>query len=108
MLTSYKAGSQKEMVLMTPFAQTLSDADIQNLAAHYASLSCNAAPNGKAAGDAAAGKLLAKNCTTCHGETGTGSNPVWPKLAAQKPGYLVGALKAYTAGLRKEPMMVAV
>ncbi|MGZ5617205.1 MAG: c-type cytochrome, partial [Usitatibacter sp.] len=32
----------------------------------------------------------------------------WPKLAAQKAGYLVNALKAFRAGLRKDPMMAGV
>jgi cytochrome c553 len=86
-------------------AQGLSGADIQNLAAYFASLSCNATPSQKPAGDTAAGKVLARNCAACHGETGAGANPAWPKLAAQKPGYLVNALKAFRAGLRKDPMM---
>ncbi len=106
-LAAYKSGDQKD-VAMTPLAQALSGADIQNLAAYYAALSCKSAPSGTAAGDAGAGKALAKNCAACHGETGGGSNPAWPKLAAQKPGYLVNALKAFKAGLRKDPMMAGV
>ena len=68
-------------------------------------MGCKPEPGGAAAGDVAAGKALAKNCSACHGETGIGSNPAWPKLAAQKPGYLVNVLKAFKAGLRKDPMM---
>lgn len=103
-LTAYKSGTQKD-VAMTPLAQSLGGADIQNLAAYYASLSCNTTSSEKPVGDTAAGKVLAKNCAACHGETGAGANPAWPKLAAQKPGYLVNALKAFRAGLRKDPMM---
>jgi cytochrome c553 len=103
-LTAFKSGTQKD-VAMTPLAQSLGEADIQNLAVYFASLSCNAAPSQKPAGNAADGKELAKNCAACHGETGAGANPAWPKLAAQKPGYLVNALKAFRAGLRKDPMM---
>ncbi len=106
-LAAYKSGDQKD-VAMTPLAQALGDAEIQNLAAYYAGLGCKSAPGKSAAGDAAAGKALAKNCAACHGETGGGSNPAWPKLAAQKPGYLVNALKAFKAGLRKDPMMAGV
>lgn len=106
-LAAYKSGDQKD-VAMTPLAQALSSADIQNLAVYYAGLSCKAAANGKAAGDAAAGKLLVKNCSACHGETGVGGNTAWPKLAAQKPAYLANALKAFRAGLRKDPMMAGV
>ena len=103
-LGAYKSGDQKD-VAMTPLAQALSDADIQNLAAHYASLSCAAPAGMAAAGDAAAGKDLAKNCAACHGATGIASNPAWPSLAGQRAGYLTNVLKAFRAGLRKDPMM---
>jgi cytochrome c553 len=106
-LGAYKSGAQKD-VAMTPIAEPLSDGDIQNLAAYYAGLSCKAAPGAKPAGDAVAGKALAKNCASCHGETGIASNPAWPSLAGQKPGYLMNALKAFRAGLRKDPMMAGV
>jgi cytochrome c553 len=106
-LAAYKSGDQKD-VAMTPLAKGLGNADIQNLATYYAGLSCKAAPNGTPPGDAAAGKDLAKNCAGCHGDAGIGSNPAWPKLAAQKPGYLTNVLKAFRAGLRKDPMMAGV
>ena len=106
-LGAYKSGAQKD-VAMTPIAQPLSDADVQNLAAYYASLTCKTAASETRVGDAAAGKALAKNCAACHGETGIASNPAWPKLAGQKAGYLVNALKAFKAGLRKDPMMAGV
>lgn len=106
-LAAYKSGDQKD-VAMTPLAQALSDADIPNLAAYYGSLSCAAAPSGVAFGDAAVGKTLAKNCASCHGETGIASNPAWPNVAGQKAGYLVNVLKAFRAGLRKDPMMAGV
>ena len=106
-LGAYKSGAQKD-VAMTPIAQPLSDADVQNLASYYGSLSCKAEPSATRVGDIAAGKALAKNCTACHGETGVASNPAWPKLAGQKAGYLVNVLKAFRAGLRKDPMMAGV
>jgi len=106
-LSAYKSGDQKD-VAMTPLAQALSDADIQNLATYYAGLNCKGAAGEKPAGDAAAGKILAKNCAACHGETGIGSNPAWPNIAGQQPGYLVNVLKAFKAGLRKDPMMASV
>ncbi|TSA10723.1 MAG: hypothetical protein D4R74_14260 [Betaproteobacteria bacterium] len=106
-LSAYKSGDQTDPI-MTPLAKELSATDIQNLAAFYARLSCKSADGSKSGGDAAAGKALAKNCAACHGETGSGGNPAWPKLAAQKPGYLVNVLKAFRAGLRKDPMMAGV
>lgn len=107
-LAAYKSGDQKD-VAMTPLAQALSDADIQNLAIYYAGLSCNGTPSKPQAGDVAAGQALAnKNCAACHGKTGIGSNPAWPKLAGQKTGYLVNVLKTFRGGLRKDPMMAGV
>jgi cytochrome c553 len=105
-LGAYKSGAQSD-VMMSPVAQSLSDADVQNLAAYYAGLSCQAPPRAPGAG-AAAGKLLAKNCAACHGETGMGANPAWPDIAGQKATYLVNTLKAFRAGLRKDPMMAGV
>jgi len=106
-LAAYKSGDQKD-VAMTPLAKGLGNADIQNLATYYSSLSCKGEPTAKAPGDVEAGKGLAKNCAGCHGEGGTGGNPAWPKLAGQKPNYLVNAMKAFRAGLRKDPMMAGV
>jgi cytochrome c553 len=106
-LAAYKSGDQKD-VAMTPLAKGLSNADIQNLAIYFGGLSCNGAATEKPAADAEAGKTLAKNCASCHGDGGIGGNPAWPKLAGQKPGYLVNVLKAFKAGLRKDPMMAGV
>jgi len=106
-LAAYKSGAQTD-VMMSPMAKTLSDAEIQDLAAYYAGLSCKAPPGAPAAGDAAAGKLLAKNCAGCHGETGVTRNAAWPHIAGQKSVYLANTLKAFRAGLRKDPMMAGV
>lgn len=105
-LGAYKTGAQRD-VIMTPIAKDLSDADVESLAAHYAKLKCGPATQA-ATGDAAAGRSLAKNCEGCHGATGISGNRAWPSLAAQKPGYIVNALKAFRAGLRKDPMMAPV
>lgn len=105
-LGAYKSGAQTD-VMMSPVAQSLSDADVQNLATYYAGLSCRAPAHAAGAG-AAAGKLLAKNCEACHGETGIGMNPAWPHIAGQKSTYLANTLKAFRAGLRKDPMMAGV
>lgn len=107
-LGAYKSGDQKD-VMMSPVAQTLTDADIQNLAAYYAGLSCEGAPRDSRVGDTAAGKALAdKNCAGCHGQTGITANPAWPIIAGQQPVYLVNTLKAFRAGLRKDPAMAGV
>src|SRR3990172_13174976 len=59
-LAAYKSGDQTDAA-MTPLAQALSDADIQDLAAYYAGLSCKATSGGKVFCDADPSKLLANN-----------------------------------------------
>ena len=83
-LTAYKSGDQED-VAMTPLAKELEDADIQNLAAYYASSSCKSPAQVKPVGDAAIGKTLAKNCSGCHGETGIAGNPAWPSRRRRSP-----------------------
>jgi predicted CXXCH cytochrome family protein len=106
-LGAYKSGAQTD-IMMSPIAQKLTDAEIQNLATYYTGLECDAGLLKARVGDAVAGRELAKNCAACHGETGTADNPAWPNLAGQRAGYLVNVLKAFRAGLRKDPMMAGV
>jgi cytochrome c553 len=101
---AYKTGEQHDQA-MTPLARKLSDQDIQDVSAYYASLACGKAPAGKWRGDAAAGESLARNCARCHGATGIPTIRSWPLIAGQAPGYLASVLKAFRAGLRKDPMM---
>lgn len=104
-LGAYKSGDQTD-VMMSPIAKTLTDTDVQNLAAYYASLSCKAATRETGKRDNPAGKVLAaRNCAACHGKMGIGSNPAWPNIAGQRAGYLVNVLKAFRGGLRKDPTM---
>ncbi len=100
-LAAFKSGAQKDPMMST-MAQALGSADIQNLATYYGAASCAAPAKGRVTEE---GKALAKNCAACHGEKGEGVNPAWPRLAGQKPGYLADALKAFRAGLRKDPTM---
>ncbi len=107
-LAAYKSGAQPDVV-MTPIAKELSDAEVQGLAAFYAGLACAPGERITDVSAAAAGQSLhRKNCASCHGEAGTSGNPAWPSLAGQKRGYVVNALKAFRAGLRKDPMMAGV
>lgn len=107
MLAGYKSGAQQD-VMMSPLAEALSDVDIANLASYYGSLRCRTASARANSGSAAAGRVLSKNCAACHGDTGLTGNAAWPHLAGQKLTYLVNALKAFRAGLRKDPMMAGV
>lgn len=106
--SAYKTGDQQD-VMMTPLAKALSDEDIRDLAVYYAGLDCtDRVAAARSRGNVAAGKALAANCASCHGETGIGQNAAWPNFAGQKADYLVNVLKAFRGGLRKDPMMAGV
>jgi cytochrome c553 len=66
----------------------------------------------RAAGDPDAGKQKNAMCAGCHGLAGfrTAYPEVYsvPKLGGQSEAYLVSALKAYKAGERSHPSMVAI
>ena len=55
--------------------------------------------------DAEAGKQKAKMCASCHGEDGNSSNPVYPSLAGQVPGYIAAQLSLFKSGQRKNDIM---
>ena len=58
-----------------------------------------------AAGDPEAGKAKSAICAGCHGTDGNSTNPEWPKLAGQHPGYLAKQLRDYKAGKRNNATM---
>lgn len=48
-------------------------------------------------------------CSACHGPQGNSSNPEWPNIAGQHPGYLDKQLHEYKQGTtRKAPTMAAI
>lgn len=62
----------------------------------------------QAARDKAASAQLAATvatCAACHGAKGVASDPQYPDLAGQKPGYLVKALHDFQSGARKSDLM---
>lgn len=103
-LQAYKAGTRRDP-LMAAAAKGLSEADVSELAAFYASLSCKSAGSSAVAPVASAGKAKAAACAACHGAEGASGNPAWPSLAGLQEAYLVSALKAYRTGARQDPMM---
>ncbi|MDE3078430.1 MAG: c-type cytochrome [Paracoccaceae bacterium] len=44
-------------------------------------------------------------CAACHGEKGVSTDPRYPDLAGQKPGYLVKALHDFQSGARTSDLM---
>lgn len=50
--------------------------------------------------------IVAHSCVRCHGHDGLGrGNPLVPRLAGQRPAYLLGALRAYAANRRHSGIM---
>jgi cytochrome c553 len=96
-LNAYKQGDRKHPT-MRSIADSLSDQDMADVAAHYAEDGGpHAAPKAPAEIAGKAGDLVKKGaCISCHGE---GFNkpidPAYPKIAGQHADYLFVALKSY-------------
>lgn len=56
-------------------------------------------------GSVQAGSNKARACQVCHGKGGRSTNPTYPRLAGQHAKYIVKQLKAFKAGIRKDPIM---
>ena len=59
------------------------------------------------AADINAGKQLSGRCSSCHGQTGVSSNPLYPNLAGQKAPYLLKQMRDFQQGKRIDPTMQA-
>jgi cytochrome c553 len=105
-LSSFKSGARANPV-MQGMAAGLSEADIENLAAYFASLPNTYVNTGvKVAPEVSAKYAM---CSGCHGAKGEGRGG-FPRLANQNPDYLVNQLHAFKKGTRKGgpmPAMVA-
>lgn len=98
-LHEYKKGERKHPT-MRGIADALSEQDIADVAAYYASSGVVAgaeAPGKAADGSAKAVELVAKGgCAGCHGDSFSKPiDPTYPKIAGQHSDYLYVALKAY-------------
>lgn len=102
-MNAYKGGQRKDD-MMKSVATSTSDADVKNMALHYA-LQKPAAAKTPATGDAAAGKAASAACASCHGELGVSRTPATPSLAGQEAQYFVAAMRAYKDGTRADETM---
>jgi cytochrome c553 len=101
-LVFFRKGVRKNE-LMSPIAESLSDEDIRNLGAFYASLPApdtplppDAAPEDTSLG----GKVAAAiHCTNCHGDHYEGVDNIG-RLAGQREDYLYKALRDFKSGAR--------
>lgn len=109
----YQAGGRPDKA-MGEAVKFLADDALVKVAAYYASLEPAApvAVDAKAAARSAkrvdpvqAGKAVAGNCGSCHGEAGVSSMAGMPSLVALDPKHLYDATLAYKNGQRKHDMM---
>jgi len=114
-LTAYKEGHRSHPS-MDDIARTLSQKDMEDVAAYYSSRTppaggreLLAALSEGESGNAALGKeKAAQVCAACHGADGAKpSAPDQPILAGQYEDYLVKALTDYKTGKRSNPIMKA-
>jgi cytochrome c553 len=96
-LIMYRDGRRRD-AQMSPFAVTLSDADMADLAAYYAAQAPRPRPAPVDRSRAEAGRPLAEkfHCISCHGPTLMGQQGV-PRLAGQDFDYLLKRLRGYKA-----------
>jgi cytochrome c553 len=97
---AYKDGERKHAALKD-MANKLSDADVQNIAAYYASMPPIAGEQKPMQDIAEKGKATAAACAGCHGEDGNSKTAGIPNLAGQQPVYFISAVKAYLDGKRE-------
>ena len=101
-LVYFRGGARKSEV-MGPIAEALSNVDIRNLGAYYASLAPPKPAAAMAASDALAqaGEKLAaqRRCRSCHSDDFSGHLAA-ARLAGQREDVLVKALHDYKAGAR--------
>lgn len=105
-LTAFRDGTRSNPA-MAPFVAGLSDADIKELAAFYASQTLAISASGDHA-LRAAGEHLSAYCKACHGMRGVPITNEWPTIAGQQAPYLKKQLQAFKAGQRSSPQMQTV
>lgn len=100
-LQGYRNG-MREHPTMQAQAETLTDQQMEDIAAYLATLNNDTVESG---GSENASLDAAATCVACHGQNGIAVSPAWPTLAGQHEEYLVHALNAYRNGSRKEAVM---
>jgi cytochrome c553 len=98
-LKEYKSG-ERSHATMHQQAASLSDQDMQDIAAYFGSDTLK--PTSPAVGEAPAKVAL---CGSCHGKNGVGITGDYPDLAGQHADYLARALHEYKHGDRKNAIM---
>lgn len=76
---------------------------VLTLALGFVAATACAQGTGGGTADRTPGEEKAVNlCSTCHGPRGISVSPIFPNLAAQRPGYIVAQIEAFQAHTREE------
>ncbi|NIL93967.1 MAG: c-type cytochrome [Woeseiaceae bacterium] len=100
-LKGYREGMREHPTMLAQ-AASLTDQQIEDVAAYLASLGSDALAAERAA---APSVQQTATCIACHGQNGIALSPTWPTLAGQHEDYLVHALNQYRDGTRKDSVM---
>ena len=106
-LAAFKSGARKDPT-MQAMAAGLSDADMKNLAAFYAEQKPTAAAatnkamaeEGERLYRGGNAKMNIPACMSCHGPSGVGIPPSFPRVSYQSTAYMQKQLLAYKTGQR--------
>ena len=131
-LVDFKSGARTDM-MMAPMAANLSEQDMADLAAFFASqkraseqavaADDNTAPAASTsagnvdvvtstpakalyAGNVKSGQEKSAMCASCHGVDGNSPVAIYPKLAGQSASYTAKQLADFKSGERKDPVMM--
>ena len=96
---------QRQHNFMKVFDKSLTEKDIQQMAAYYAVQTPTQAPKPKIGNPKQGAKIVGMDCGGCHGLDGNASNPEYPNLAGQPEEYLISAMLDYRDGRRNDPVM---
>jgi cytochrome c553 len=102
-LKAYRSGERGHPT-MHAHASTLSEQDMQDVAAYLGGEAIKTATAG-AAPDAAGMPPAVATCAACHGRNGVGIMGIYPTLSGQHADYLEHSLTAYRSGARKNGIM---
>ncbi|MCY3768904.1 MAG: c-type cytochrome [Gammaproteobacteria bacterium] len=113
-LAKFKSGERDDPV-MASMVVNLTEQDMADLDAYYSNQEMSAGSIGPdQVEDALAGRQIFRGglekyqvpaCMGCHGPSGSGIPPAYPRLAGQYPKYLEDQMLAFKSGARHTPVM---
>ena len=107
-LRGYRDGSRSHPTMIAQ-ASSLTDKEIDDVAAYLASIGGDTVADGGSDSQAAekGRPESAQACVACHGPNGVSVNAIWPTIAGQHEDYLLRSIQAYRDGTRNDPLMTA-